>query len=59
MKRQIAHQKLFLTFAFGGMNNYSGKSLNSAHKKLVDNMGLTDIHFNAILDNLITRTRDI
>ena len=31
MKRQHAHQKKFLTYAFGGPNEYEGKDMRCAH----------------------------
>lgn len=52
MKKQAQHQKLFLTYAFGGAPNYSGKSMGAAHKHLVKEMGLNDRHFDAIAENL-------
>ena len=48
MKQQIAKQKMFLTYAFGGMPNYSGKSMREAHKHLK----LNDEHFNIIVQHL-------
>ncbi len=51
MRRQRNKQKAFLTFAFGGAPNYSGKNLREAHKRLVEN-GLTDAHFDAVIENL-------
>lgn len=48
MPRQIAKQKMFLTYAFGGMENYTGKSMRDAHKHL----NLTDEHFNAVAGHL-------
>jgi hemoglobin len=48
MDRQRAKQKAFLTFAFGGPNNYSGKDMKAAHAR----MNLTDVHFNAVMENL-------
>ncbi len=48
----IKHQKLFLTYAFGGAPNYSGQSMSTAHKKLVDDLGLNDTHFDAVMENL-------
>lgn len=48
MPRQIAKQKVFLTYAFGGAPNYSGKSMREAHKHL----SLTDAHFNAVAGHL-------
>ncbi|BCD98877.1 group I truncated hemoglobin [Marinagarivorans cellulosilyticus] len=48
MDAQIAKQKAFLTMAFGGPNNYSGKDMREAHK----HMNLTEEHFNAVVENL-------
>lgn len=52
MKGQAKHQKLFLTFAFGGLPSYPGKNMQAAHQKFVDNYGLNDSHFDAVLENL-------
>jgi len=52
MKRQAAHQKLFLTYAFGGRPDYPGRAMRAAHKRLVDDMGLSDEHFDAVIENL-------
>lgn len=52
MKRQSRHQKRFLTYAFGGMPNYKGRSLRIAHQRLVDELNLTDEHFDAVVENL-------
>ncbi len=51
MEKQAAKQKAFLTMAFGGPSDYSGKDLRAGHAKLVK-MGLDDSHFNAVLENL-------
>lgn len=51
MKKQARMQKGFLVFAFGGPNNYSGKGMAAAHKKLVE-LGLNDSHFDAVVENL-------
>lgn len=51
MNQQIAKQKAFLTMAFGGPNNYTGRDLTSAHAKLVAN-GMNDSHVDAVLDHL-------
>lgn len=48
MPRQIAKQKVFLTYAFGGAPNYSGKSMREAHKHLP----LKEEHFNAVAGHL-------
>ncbi|MCI5122395.1 MAG: group 1 truncated hemoglobin, partial [Candidatus Electrothrix sp. AUS4] len=51
MDRQRAMQTAFLTFAFGGPNNYGGKDLRAAHAHLVAK-GLNDTHFDIILEHL-------
>jgi hemoglobin len=51
MERQAAKQKAFLTVAFGGPNNYSGKDMRDGHAHLVKN-GLNDSHFDAVMENL-------
>ncbi len=51
MDKQIAKQRSFLTMAFGGPNNYTGKDMRSAHAKMVDN-GLNEEHFNAVMEHL-------
>lgn len=48
MDAQRAKQKAFLTFAFGGPNNYQGKDMRAAHA----HMKLTEEHFNAVMENL-------
>ncbi len=52
MARQRAHQKAFLTYAFGGAPNYEGRSMREAHKKLVEEKGLNEEHFTAVAENL-------
>ncbi|MDQ6978890.1 MAG: group 1 truncated hemoglobin [Mariprofundaceae bacterium] len=54
MDRQATKQKAFLTLAFGGPNNYSGKDMRDGHRHLVENMGLNDSHFEHILVHLRT-----
>lgn len=51
MDKQIDKQKAFLTMAFGGPNNYSGKDMASAHKHLVEK-GLTDKHVDIVIEHL-------
>ena len=48
MPRQITKQKMFLTYAFGGMEHYSGKNMREAHKHL----DLTEEHFAAVAGHL-------
>jgi hemoglobin len=51
MDKQAAKQKAFLTLAFGGPNNYSGKDMRKGHAALVSK-GLNDTHFDAVVENL-------
>ncbi|MFQ5470037.1 MAG: group 1 truncated hemoglobin [Gammaproteobacteria bacterium] len=51
MERQAEKQKGFLTFAFGGPNNYTGKDMREGHAHLVEK-GLNDSHFDAVMENL-------
>ena len=59
MSKQKTHMKNFMEYAFGGSTNYSGKSLRAAHKHLVEEMGLSDEHFNAVLENLGVALKEI
>jgi hemoglobin len=52
-------QKEFLTFAFGGPSNYDGKGLQAAHKHLVEEKGLNESHFDAVVENLGTALMDL
>ncbi len=52
MNRQKRHQEKFLTMAFGGPASYPGRSMQAAHETLVDEMGLNDEHFDAVMENL-------
>ncbi len=51
MDKQIAKQKAFLTMAFGGPHNYSGKDMRAGHAPLVAR-GWNDSHFDAVIENL-------
>ena len=53
MKKQRQHQKDFMTYAFGGAQQWNGRPMREAHKKLVTEMGLTDSHFDAVAENLV------
>ena len=59
MDKQRQHQKDFITYALGGSTKYDGKDLRSAHQHLVDHMGLSDEHFDATVENLVTALRDM
>lgn len=51
MDDQEAKQKAFLTMAFGGPNEYTGKDMRTAHAGLVSR-GLNDRHFDAVCTHL-------
>ncbi|MCA9409145.1 MAG: group 1 truncated hemoglobin [Candidatus Omnitrophica bacterium] len=51
MDKQIAKQKSFLTMAFGGPNNYTGKNMRDAHKPLLEK-GLNDTHVDIVIQHL-------
>ena len=51
MAQQARKQKLFLTYAFGGPNKYTGKNMTDSHAHLVAR-GLNDSHVDAIVELL-------
>lgn len=51
MDEQIAKQKSFLTYAFGGPVTYSGQNMRDGHKHLVER-GLNDSHVDAVIELL-------
>lgn len=55
MDNQHAKQKAFLTMAFGGPNNYTGKDMRNAHK----HMHLTEVHFNAVAECLVGTLKEL
>lgn len=55
MDAQRAKQKAFLTMAFGGPNNYTGKDLREAHK----GMALTEEHFSAVAEDLVATLQEL
>lgn len=54
MARQRQHQKMFLTYAFGGSTAWNGKGMRAAHQPLVEKLGLDESHFDAVVENLAT-----
>ncbi|MBD1914704.1 MULTISPECIES: group 1 truncated hemoglobin [Cyanophyceae] len=53
MTKQRAHQKAFLTYAFGGTDKYDGRYMREAHQELVANHGLNSEHFDAVAEDLM------
>jgi hemoglobin len=58
MDRQAAKQKAFLTYAFGGPNNYTGKDMREGHAHLVAR-GLNESHFNAVVSHLTSTLQEL
>ena len=59
MVKQRAHQKAFLTYAFGGTDKYDGRYMREAHKELVENQGLTTEHFDAVAEDLMLSLEEL
>ncbi len=55
MENQHKKQKAFLTMAFGGPNNYTGKDMREAHK----GMNLTEEHFGAVAEALVGTLQEL
>lgn len=55
MEAQHAKQKAFLTMAFGGPNEYTGKDMREAHK----HMNLTEEHFTAVAECLVGTLQEL
>jgi len=55
MESQHTKQKAFLTMAFGGPNEYTGKDMREAHK----HMKLEEVHFNAVAENLVGTLQEL
>jgi hemoglobin len=51
MDEQRSKQKSFLTMAFGGPNEYTGKDMREAHAPLVEK-GLNESHFSSVAGHL-------
>jgi hemoglobin len=51
MAKQAAKQKMFLTMAFGGPNNYTGLDMRKGHAHLVK-QGLNNSHFDVVVEDL-------
>ena len=59
MDKQRQHQKDFISYALGADGGYSGKDMRNAHQHLVDQKGLSDLHFDATVENLVKALRDL
>lgn len=59
MAQLAQHQKRFMTYAMGGLPDYPGRTLRAAHQGLVEKLGLTDRHFDAVQEDLAAALRDL
>lgn len=59
MARQLEKQKRFLTMVTGGPNKYTGRSMRAAHKRLVEQHGLSDSHFDHVAMHLDATLREL
>lgn len=59
MVKQRAHQKAFLTYAFGGTDKYDGRYMREAHKELVEKQGLSSEHFDAVAEDLMETLKEM
>jgi hemoglobin len=48
-----------MTYAFGGTDQWTGRSMRAAHQRLVTEMGLNEMHFNAIAENLVATLAEL
>ena len=48
MDKQTTKMISFMAWAFGGPSEYKGRDLRTAHKQLVDKIGLSDEHFKLV-----------
>jgi len=55
MEEQHKKQKAFLTMAFGGPNDYTGKDMREAHAK----MNLEEEHFTAVAEALVGTLQEL
>lgn len=58
MAKQVQHLKAFMAVAFGGPNEYTGKSLRDGHARLVK-IGLNDSHYDAVLEQLAATLQEL
>lgn len=58
MDKQYKMQQAFLTVAFGGPNNYSGRGMRAAHTKAVSE-GLNETHFDKVVGHLAETLQEL
>ncbi|EER13985.1 Cyanoglobin, putative [Perkinsus marinus ATCC 50983] len=55
MSKLKDHQRNFLTYAFGGPNNYTGRSMRAAH----EGYNITELQFDAVVENLTNTLKEL
>lgn len=50
IEAQRLKQKSFLAMAFGGPYRYDGKELRDAHRRLARELGMSDVHFDRVIE---------
>ncbi|MEQ1704994.1 MAG: group 1 truncated hemoglobin [Rickettsiales bacterium] len=58
VERLRLSQSAFVTYAFGGPNHYTGKSMRVAHARAVSN-GLNDHHFDLVASHLKSAMQEL
>lgn len=58
MQAQVKKQVAFMTWAFGGPDEYKGRDLRTAHHQLVKR-GLADVHFDAVSTHLAATLKEM
>lgn len=59
MEGQRLKQKSFLAMAFGGPYQYTGKDLREVHQRLVDQLGLTGVHFDRVIEHFRASVQEL
>ena len=59
MEAQRLKQKSFLAMAFGGPYQYTGKDMREVHRHLVEQLGLTDAHFDRVMAIFRSSVQDL
>ena len=49
----------FMTVAFGGENDYTGRSIKAAHDHLVEEKGLGTEHFDLVVGHLVSSLTEL
>ncbi|KAG2423281.1 hypothetical protein HXX76_015430 [Chlamydomonas incerta] len=52
IRTQRRKQQAFMTYAFGGAKGYTGRDLAAAHRRLIQEKGLKEEHFDMVAGHL-------